>query len=60
MKKNKKQFTSKDALTQSKIINDWIKETQAAYNKEDVSDSDIIAYLAQVKLGFHQQSEPKN
>jgi len=59
MGRDKKSFTSRDALAQSKIIGDWAEKAQEAYNKEDLSDADIIAYLAQVKLGFHQQVKDK-
>lgn len=50
-----KGWTSRDARKQSEIIHNWLKETQEAYNKEDVSDSEIIAYLAQKELGYHKE-----
>jgi hypothetical protein len=53
----KKEFTSKHALMQSKIIGQWIKEAAKAYsvNEIDLKDEQIISYLAQKQMGFHSE-----
>ena len=53
--KKTKEWTSRDAKKQSEIIHNWLKETQDAYNKENVNDSEIIAYLAQKQMGYHKE-----
>lgn len=45
---NHKQFKQ-----QQSIIDGWILEAQKAYNIEEVSDSHIVAYLAQKQMGLH-------
>lgn len=55
--KIKKEMTSKDFIKQSKIIDKWIEETQKAYGVKNVTDSQIISYLAQKELGFHSENE---
>lgn len=52
---NHKQFKQ-----QQSIIDGWISETQKAYNIEDVSDSHIVAYLAQKQMGVHFNDANKN
>jgi hypothetical protein len=53
----KKEFTSKHALMQSKIIEQWVKEAAKAYNINEINleDSQIISYLAQKQMGFHSE-----
>jgi hypothetical protein len=53
----KKEMTSKDFINQSKIIYKWIEEVQKAYGVKNVTDSQIISYLAQKELGFHSETE---
>jgi hypothetical protein len=53
----KKKMTTRDFIKQREIINKWIEETQKAYGMEDVSDQQIISYLAQKQLGFHFENE---
>jgi hypothetical protein len=51
----KRKMTSKDLREQGEIIKQWVKDCAIAYNISinDVTDSHIISYLAQVQLGFH-------
>jgi hypothetical protein len=50
-------MTGEECLKQSEIIGRWIKETQEAFNKEDVSSDEIISYLAQKQMGWHKKEK---
>ena len=53
----KKEMKTKDYLKQKEIINKWIEEAQKIYGIEDISDQQILSYLAQKEMGFHSENE---
>lgn len=53
----KKEMDTKDYIKQREIINQWIEDAQKAYGINDISDQQIISYLAQKEMGFHSKNE---
>jgi len=50
----------KQFFKQKAIIENWVLETQKAFNIEnlnDVTDAHIVGYLAQKQLGFHTSED---
>lgn len=50
--------THEDVKKQDELIQKWAEQTAFAYSIEldDVTDRDIVTYLAQLELGYHKDN----